>query len=165
MPRGYTQDGRVRDFQGQTRAATPTEAPPGSPEKIAQLQGRAARRESLFHARDADGEGRFQRTGKTEANSHLSISGATDTTSGHKPGSCRPTGQHGFGAHLRRQRERRGLSQGQLARKAGVSRYHLSRLERGAKRSPSLPVLIALADALGLTLDRLVGRTPPPGAA
>ena len=52
-------------------------------------------------------------------------------------------------------REYRGLTQRELAEKAGISKPYLSQIEAG-KRKGSAAVLSALASALGLTLDNLV---------
>jgi len=50
-------------------------------------------------------------------------------------------------ARLKALRERRGLSQEQLAEKAGLSRPHLARLET-AKQDPTLSTIEKLAKAL-----------------
>lgn len=55
-------------------------------------------------------------------------------------------------AHMRR---RRGLSQGELARKLGLSRQAVSKWERG-ESSPDTENLVALADLYGVSLDELV---------
>lgn len=58
---------------------------------------------------------------------------------------------HPFGALLRALRVRIGLSQNQLARRAGVDPAYVNRLERAAPSSTSLPsrkVVMALADTL-----------------
>lgn len=60
-------------------------------------------------------------------------------------------GQH----PIRVWREYRGLTQQELAEKAGISKPYLSQIEAG-KRKGSTAVLSALANALGLTLDDLV---------
>ncbi len=52
-------------------------------------------------------------------------------------------------------RENRGLTQVELAAKAGISASYLSQLESG-KRDGTTEVLGALAAALSLTLDELV---------
>jgi DNA-binding XRE family transcriptional regulator len=49
----------------------------------------------------------------------------------------------------------RGLTQQQLADKAGISKPYLSQLESG-KRTGTTDVLNALAQALGLTLEDLI---------
>ncbi len=53
-------------------------------------------------------------------------------------------------------REYRGLSQGELAARAGISPSYLSQLESG-KRDGTMEVLSAVAAALDVTLDDLVG--------
>lgn len=55
-----------------------------------------------------------------------------------------------FGSHLRRLREAAGLTQEQLAERAGLSVNAVSQLERGERRSPYPHTIGALADALGL---------------
>ena len=60
-------------------------------------------------------------------------------------------GTHPFGALLRSLRVRSGLSQNQLARRAGVDPAYVNRLERASPTSSSLPsrkVVLALADTL-----------------
>jgi transcriptional regulator with XRE-family HTH domain len=52
-------------------------------------------------------------------------------------------------------RERRGMTQAQLAEKAGVSRTYLARLET-ARQDPTLSTLEKLAKALGVKVGRLV---------
>ena len=52
-------------------------------------------------------------------------------------------------------RERRGLTQEQLAKKAGVSRGYLARLET-ARQDPTLSTLEKLAKALGVKVARLI---------
>ncbi|QWK23093.1 hypothetical protein CSW25_07120 [Thermus scotoductus] len=52
-----------------------------------------------------------------------------------------------LGDRLRALRESRGLSQGALAQKVGVSQGMISHIERGRRR-PSLPTLMRLIQAL-----------------
>jgi predicted ATPase/DNA-binding XRE family transcriptional regulator len=56
-----------------------------------------------------------------------------------------------FGRLLRRYRERAGLSQEELAERAGMSSQAIGALERGDRRRPYPATLRRLADALGLT--------------
>lgn len=49
------------------------------------------------------------------------------------------------------------LSQQELAEKAGIGNSQLSRYENDSS-TPSLQIAIFLADALGITLDELVGH-------
>lgn len=68
-----------------------------------------------------------------------------------------------LGRAVREARERVGLSQVQLADNAGLSLRPLRELEAG-RSSPSLATIVALADALPLTLDGLIAaaRTKQP---
>jgi transcriptional regulator with XRE-family HTH domain len=63
-----------------------------------------------------------------------------------------------FPDRLRTARERRGLSQGQLAERAGLQASAVSHFETGG-RKPSFDNLKRLADALNITTDYLLGRT------
>ena len=60
------------------------------------------------------------------------------------------------GNPIRVWREYRGLSQAELAAKAGISASYLSQLESG-KRDGTVEVLSALAVELGVALDDLAG--------
>ncbi len=57
---------------------------------------------------------------------------------------------------LRAWRRERGLSQAELAKKAGVTALYLSQLETGLREDPSLPVLRRLAKALGVSAEELL---------
>jgi len=57
--------------------------------------------------------------------------------------------------HLKRLREQRGLTQEQLAKRAGVSHGYLARLELGM-HDPSLSTLARLAKALKVSVAELV---------
>ena len=56
-----------------------------------------------------------------------------------------------FGARLRRLREAAGLTQEELAVRAGLSRNAVSALERGLHKRPYPHTIRSLADALGLS--------------
>ena len=60
-----------------------------------------------------------------------------------------------FGEVLKEHRLRAGLSQEALAHQASLERTYISFLERGL-RQPSLRVLIALGDPLGVAAHELV---------
>ncbi len=60
-----------------------------------------------------------------------------------------------FAAQLRDLRKEVGLSQEQLAHRAGVDRTFVGKLERG-KHQPSLAVVFALAHAVDKTPEELV---------
>ena len=67
-----------------------------------------------------------------------------------------------MGVRLRKLRQERGLSQAQLARLSGIPKGTLLQWEYGL-RTPLLDAAVKLADALGITLDALAGRTRPVG--
>jgi transcriptional regulator with XRE-family HTH domain len=61
---------------------------------------------------------------------------------------------------IRGARERRGLKQVELAQRAGLQPSAISQFENG-QREPSPENLCRLADALGVTVDYLLGRDKP----
>lgn len=65
---------------------------------------------------------------------------------------------------LREARERANLTQAELADRSGVPAAAISHFE-GAKRKPSFANLRKLADALGVTIDFLLGRAAKEEAA
>lgn len=69
----------------------------------------------------------------------------------------RPSFSVVFGEVMRRHRCRLELSQEKLAERANLHRNHIGMLER-AERVPSLEVVMQIADALDLTLTKLVGE-------
>jgi transcriptional regulator with XRE-family HTH domain len=64
-----------------------------------------------------------------------------------------------LGQNLRHLRERRGLTQAELGTRAGMAAASVSHFETG-QRLPSLDSLVKLADALEVSVDTLLGRTP-----
>ena len=60
-----------------------------------------------------------------------------------------------FGQVLRELRKGATMSQEKLGAEAGVDRVYVSLLERG-ERSPSLPVIVELAKALGTSASEIV---------
>lgn len=62
---------------------------------------------------------------------------------------------------LKRWRKARGLTQQKLAEKAGVSLIVVTKVEQGFTKDPVMSSLVKLADVLGVTIDELIGRTPP----
>ena len=60
-----------------------------------------------------------------------------------------------FAENLRAQRARRQFSQEVLAEKADITPEYLARIEH-EKYSPSLVVIVRLAKALGVTIDKLM---------
>lgn len=61
-----------------------------------------------------------------------------------------------FAKHLRKLRERRGLTQEELAERAGIAYKHLQELEGSDPPSPRLETLDRLARALRVTRAALV---------
>ena len=53
-----------------------------------------------------------------------------------------------------------GLTQQQLCQKANISFSTLTKIERGAIKSPSIFTVQSIANAVGVSLDELVGNTP-----
>jgi transcriptional regulator with XRE-family HTH domain len=62
-----------------------------------------------------------------------------------------------LGEQLRKARIRAGLTQEELAFKAGVSRQYVSLLELDAK-SPTVNMLVRLCNAMGASAGRIVAR-------
>lgn len=69
-----------------------------------------------------------------------------------------------FADRLRNIREEKGLSQLELAQRAGFQPSAVSHFESG-RRSPSFDNLKKLADALSVTIDYLLGRETAPTSA
>ena len=69
----------------------------------------------------------------------------------HRPG----TAQQAFAANLIRRRKAAGLTQTQLAERAGVTQAHISKLERG-EWEPRLNTIVTLAKALGVKMAELL---------
>lgn len=67
------------------------------------------------------------------------------------------------GECARRLRERREMTIGELAERAGVPREILSRFENG-KTDPRLSTLIRLTDVLGVSIAEYTGITPEDSA-
>ena len=69
-----------------------------------------------------------------------------------------------FSKRLKQARDLRGLSQAQLASKAGLPAASVSHFESGP-RKPSFDNLKSLASALDVTTDYLLGRADTPEAS
>lgn len=70
-----------------------------------------------------------------------------------------PQLQGQFARRLKHAREVRGLTQAELAERAGLTAVQISHFETGVKPSASAITLVKLADALSVTIDFLLGRT------
>jgi len=62
-----------------------------------------------------------------------------------------------FGEELRRARTEAGISQEELASRAGIHRTYVSLLERN-KKSPTLDILFRLSEALRVAASTLIRR-------
>ena len=68
-----------------------------------------------------------------------------------------------FAKRMKAQREKHGLTQAQLGEKVGLSTQTISAYEKnvsGRGKTPTLDKAIAIADALGVSLDFLCGADP-----
>ena len=71
--------------------------------------------------------------------------------------------QKRFGLAIRRRRLQQGVSQEELAYRAGLHRTYVSDIERGV-RNPSLVNVEKLAEALGTSLSDLFAETESGGS-
>ena len=62
-----------------------------------------------------------------------------------------------FGKNVRKIRKHRGLTQEELAFEAEIDLTYVGGIERG-KRNPSLVVMARIADALSISLPKLMGE-------
>jgi FMN phosphatase YigB (HAD superfamily)/DNA-binding XRE family transcriptional regulator len=67
--------------------------------------------------------------------------------------------EKGLGKQLQLARQKAGLTQQQLCHQANLSFSTLTKIERGAKKSPSIFTIQSIATALGVGLDELVGQS------
>jgi HAD superfamily hydrolase (TIGR01509 family) len=65
--------------------------------------------------------------------------------------------EHGLGKQLQEARQKAGLTQQQLCHQANLSFSTLTKIERGAIKAPSIFTIQAIAGALGVGLDELIG--------
>jgi len=69
--------------------------------------------------------------------------------------------ERGLGKRLQEARQAAGLTQQQLCQRANLSFSTLTKIERGAIKSPSIFTIQSIAGAVGLSLDELVGQSAP----
>lgn len=67
--------------------------------------------------------------------------------------------EQSLGKQLQTARQAAGLTQQQLCHKANLSFSTLTKIERGAIKSPSIFTIQAIADALNVSLDELIGQS------
>lgn len=60
------------------------------------------------------------------------------------------------GDYIKERRLAKEWSKRALAEKAGISHSEVHRIENGERQNPSIPMLIALADALGIPQDEIL---------
>ena len=98
------------------------------------------------------------RAGRPEPARDRNVRGPSQSTSASDPATRDRSIQ--FGRVVRAYRLGAGLSQEQLAEKAGCDRQSINRVENAAY-SPSLPRIFRLADALGVPVGDLFADTVP----
>jgi len=69
--------------------------------------------------------------------------------------------ERGLGKQLQKARQAAGLTQQQLCHQANLSFSTLTKIERGAIKAPSIFTIQAIAEALDLSLDELIGANSP----
>lgn len=60
-----------------------------------------------------------------------------------------------MGYKLKEIRESKHMTQEELANKSGISRVTISAMENGVERNTTTKTLVKLAEALGVTIDRI----------
>ena len=63
-----------------------------------------------------------------------------------------------IGERIKKEREKKGYSITELAKRAGVSKSYLSYIERDLQNNPSLQFLSKLAETLDTTIEYLLGE-------
>ncbi len=58
--------------------------------------------------------------------------------------------------NIRKYREKEGLSQDKLAKKTGLSFHTIVKIESGDTENPTIDTVKKIADAFGVTVDRLL---------
>ena len=61
--------------------------------------------------------------------------------------------------NLTKLRKERGWSQEKLAREAGISYNTLIKIERGGIKNPKIETVVKLAEALRVSIDKIVAKT------
>jgi len=64
-----------------------------------------------------------------------------------------------LGKRIKEFRSKLNISQDQLAKKADIPFSTLVKIEAGYTPNPSMETLIKIADAFGITIDELIGRS------
>lgn len=61
--------------------------------------------------------------------------------------------KEGIGGFIKQEREKKGMTVGDLAEKAGVSASYINRIEKGARNTPSAKIVERIARALEIPLE------------
>ena len=67
-----------------------------------------------------------------------------------------------FAARVIAARGTHGWTRRELAKRAGLHEQHLAKVERGNRQHVEADTIVALADALNVSTDYLLGRTDTP---
>jgi putative transcriptional regulator len=67
-----------------------------------------------------------------------------------------------LGERIRQERERRDISQAELARRIGVSKNTMNMIEESKIADPRFSRVLAIAQQLGMSLDALARGVAPP---
>src|SRR5687767_10981750 len=70
-----------------------------------------------------------------------------------------PQGTGRVSLRLKKLREQAGLTQQQLANRAGISYFTIAKIEQGNTKNPSTTVLYKLSTALGFDIDEFLGKS------
>ncbi len=73
--------------------------------------------------------------------------------------------EKGLGQRLQQCRQKAGMTQQALCQKAGLSYSTLAKIERGAIKTPSIFTISRVAQAIGVSLDEIMGLETPNGAS
>jgi transcriptional regulator with XRE-family HTH domain len=63
--------------------------------------------------------------------------------------------------NIKKFRKSKGWSQHKLSNEAGLSLTGITKMEQGVTTDPAISTLVKVADALGVVMDDLLGRTVP----
>jgi transcriptional regulator with XRE-family HTH domain len=63
-----------------------------------------------------------------------------------------------IGVNMKARRSELGLTLQQIADRAGTSKSHVWELEQGRSANPTITMTVAIADALSMSINRLIGR-------
>jgi transcriptional regulator with XRE-family HTH domain len=67
-----------------------------------------------------------------------------------------------LGDNIKRIRNERGISQGELSERSGLSSGQISKIEVGIQKNPHLETVVTLSTSLGVSIEELVFGTEGP---